>query len=59
MNPRILLAAMLAMTEGNQKDYDIPVNTEGMKAVHAKLRKEVSIQQPSKRRLKKMRGKKK
>ena len=48
------LLTMLSVTEGcRAENYDIPVDTEGMKDVQAKLRKMRSNQKLSKRNLKK------
>jgi len=59
MNHKILiLSSLLGMFKGDQKDYDIPVNAEGMKAVHARSRKARAGEQLSKRKLKKLKGKK-
>jgi len=60
MNHKILiLSSLLGMLPGDRKDYDIPVNSEGMKAVHARSRKARAGEQPSKRKLKKLKGREK
>ena len=57
---KALIAGLMSMFPGDfaAEDYNIPVDTEGMKKVQARLRKTRGAEQPSKRKLKRERGEK-
>ena len=55
MNTKVMLAAFLSMLPGESKaeDYNIPIDTEGMREFQLKLRKLKAKEQLSKRKIKK------
>ena len=57
---KTLIAALMSVFPSYfaAEDYNIPVDTEGMKKAQARLRKMRAAEQPLKRVLKKKRGKK-
>lgn len=59
MKGAVILAALMTMVSRDQRDPDVKINTEGMAAFHAKQRKAKALEQPSKRKLRKLKGKRK
>jgi len=56
MKGAVILAALMTMVSGDRRDPDVQINTEGMAAFHVKQRRAKALEQPSKRKLKKMKG---
>lgn len=57
MKHALILTSLMTMISGDRKDPDVQINTEGMATFHAKQRKAKALEQPSKRKLRKLKGK--